>query len=817
MRSLAGFAMRGRSQAALVAAGVAVLSLVLPPVAVISSAAVALVTLRQGPREGLLVVGIAALGSGVLAWLALGAPRLALGFLVVLWVPLWVLALVLRATRNLALTVQGAALIGLLILLGLHLLADDPAAYWVQVMEPLRLGLVEGGVLADVASRTLVEGLAEWMTGAFAASLYVQFLLALFLARWWQASLYNPGGFGAEFRDLRLSPVLGYVALAMIGVRLWQPEAVWGYELLVSLSRCCCSRGWRWRMGSGTPWVPGPAGWLASMCCCSSPCPTRRSLYRALGFWICGWMSARGWRGARPVGNERIIPIVFSVSGGNPMRSHPVEEGHEPWRPGRKVSVRPGYGRNYLIPGGYAASATEANLKAFEERRAELEREAEQSCFAPRNTRRVWRGCPSASRARAATRGGCLVRWGPATLPSLPARLGSRSTRARCASPRAPCAPWVSTTWRSICTPTCRAPSRWRSSPSPEIGAGHRPAWTVPGSPGVGRDGGTCRFHRCSPTGYRHTPVTDPGRRGDMNEPPHPGSEPGFEPGLDAGYSSGFPSGFDPSRATYDAEALRIPPHSIQAEQSLLGALMQGGNTWERVADQVGEGDFYRREHRSIFGAIKSLAEGDEPCDLVTVTESLERRGELEDAGGLPYVGRLVQGTSSIANIEAYARIVRYHSVLRQLIAAGTDIADLAYNPKDRKPPELLDEAERKVFAIAEQLTRGGGFPHIKPLLVKAIERIDQLHNSNEAITGLPTGFTDFDEKTSGLQNSDLIIVAGRPSMGKCCAADTRVLGAMGASRPSRRSVGPSGRTSSPWGRTGGFSGRSRPTSWTTA
>jgi hypothetical protein len=263
MRSLAGFAMRGRSQAALVAAGVAVLSLVVPPVAVISSAAVALVTLRQGAREGLLVVGIAALGSGVLAWLALGAPRLALGFLVVLWVPLWVLALVLRATRNLALTVQGAALIGLLILLGLHLLADDPAAYWVEVMEPLRVGLVEGGVLADAASRTLVEGLAKWMTGAFAASLYVQFLLALFLARWWQASLYNPGGFGAEFRDLRLSPVLGYVALAMIGVRLWQPEAVWGYELLVLigplllLQGLAVAHGVRHTLGAGAGWLVG--------------------------------------------------------------------------------------------------------------------------------------------------------------------------------------------------------------------------------------------------------------------------------------------------------------------------------------------------------------------------------------------------------------------------------------------------------------------------------------------------------------------------------------------------------------------------------
>ncbi len=256
-----------------------------------------------------------------------------------------------------------------------------------------------------------------------------------------------------------------------------------------------------------------------------------------------------------------------------------------------------------------------------------------------------------------------------------------------------------------------------------------------------------------------------------MNEPPHVMSDPGYEPGLEAGFRTDFPPGIEPLRSGYEAEALRIPPHSVQAEQSLLGALMQGGNTWERVADQVKEGDFYRREHRTIFDAIKSLAEGDEPCDLVTVTETLERREELEDAGGLPYVGRLVQATSSVANIEAYARIVRYHSVLRQLIAAGTDIADLAYNPKDRKPPELLDEAERKVFAIAEQLTRGGGFAPIKSLLVKAIERIDRLHQSNNAITGLPTGFGDLDERTSGLQNADLIIVAGRPSMGKTSLA----------------------------------------------
>lgn len=261
MRSLAGFAMRGRSQAALVAAGSAVLSLVLPLVAVISSAVVALVTLRQGAREGLLVAGIAGLGSGVLAWLALGTPWPGLGFLAVLWAPLWALALVLRVTRNLALTAQGAALIGLLILLSLHLATEDPAAYWVGILEPLRASLVEGGVIAEAASQALIEGLSRWMTGAFAASLYVQFLLALLLGRWWQAVLYNPGGFGAEFRGLRLSPVLGYAALALVGLRLWQPEAVWGYELLVLilplllLQGLAVVHGIRHSLGAGMGWL----------------------------------------------------------------------------------------------------------------------------------------------------------------------------------------------------------------------------------------------------------------------------------------------------------------------------------------------------------------------------------------------------------------------------------------------------------------------------------------------------------------------------------------------------------------------------------
>jgi hypothetical protein len=261
MQSLAGFAMRGRSQAALVAAGSAVLSLVLPLVALISSAVVALATLRQGPREGALVMGIAALGSAALAWFALGAPWPALGFVLVLWVPLWGLAVTLRATGDLALVVQAAALMGLLILLGIYFAAGDPTAQWIALMEPLRAGLVEGEVVTEAASRALVETLAKWMTGAFVASLYTQFLLALFIGRWWQGVLFNPGGFGAEFRELRLHPALGWLALALMAVQVLQPAAVWPSDLLMLLvpllllQGLAVVHGVRIALGAGIGWL----------------------------------------------------------------------------------------------------------------------------------------------------------------------------------------------------------------------------------------------------------------------------------------------------------------------------------------------------------------------------------------------------------------------------------------------------------------------------------------------------------------------------------------------------------------------------------
>ncbi len=223
-----------------------------------------------------------------------------------------------------------------------------------------------------------------------------------------------------------------------------------------------------------------------------------------------------------------------------------------------------------------------------------------------------------------------------------------------------------------------------------------------------------------------------------------------------------------PSYPEMDTRSIRVPPHSIQGEQSVLGGLMLDNAAWEKVADQVLDGDFYRKEHRLIFGAIRSQADDGHPFDVVTLAEHLERSGHLEAVGGLPYLVRLVEETPSAANIKSYATIVREYSVMRQLISVSTDIAESAYHPQGRKTPELLDEAERKVFQIAEQMTRGGGgFASIKSLLTKAVDRIETLFQQDEPITGVSTGFTDFDMMTSGLQHGDLIIIAGRPSMGK--------------------------------------------------
>jgi replicative DNA helicase len=213
---------------------------------------------------------------------------------------------------------------------------------------------------------------------------------------------------------------------------------------------------------------------------------------------------------------------------------------------------------------------------------------------------------------------------------------------------------------------------------------------------------------------------------------------------------------------------LKVPPHSQEAEQAVLGGLMLDNDAWDAVADRVSEVDFYRHDHRLIFRAIAELAGRNTPFDVVTLSERLQARAELEEAGGLPYLGMLARDTPSAANIRAYADIVRERSVLRQLISVGTQIADSGFNNEGRESRELLDEAEKKVFEIAEQGARQQqGFRAMRTLMRSTVEHIELLYERDDPITGLPTGYGEFDEMTSGLQRGDLIIIAGRPSMGK--------------------------------------------------
>ena len=215
-------------------------------------------------------------------------------------------------------------------------------------------------------------------------------------------------------------------------------------------------------------------------------------------------------------------------------------------------------------------------------------------------------------------------------------------------------------------------------------------------------------------------------------------------------------------------EDMKVPPHSMEAEQSVLGGLMLDNESWEIIADLVNEKDFYRHDHALIFRAIAALSEDDKPYDVVTISDWLEQRNELDNIGGLAYLGILANDTPTAVNIKAYAEIVREYSVLRNLIQVGHDITNTAYNADGRTSRDLLDEAERLVFQIAEQSAGNRqGFENIKSLLTKAVEKVEELYKSDEPLTGISSGFSKFDEMTSGLQNSDLIIVACRPSMGK--------------------------------------------------
>lgn len=217
--------------------------------------------------------------------------------------------------------------------------------------------------------------------------------------------------------------------------------------------------------------------------------------------------------------------------------------------------------------------------------------------------------------------------------------------------------------------------------------------------------------------------------------------------------------------------ALKVPPHSHEAEQAVLGGLMLDNKSWDTIIELLSEVDFYSPQHRTIFKAIAELAAKQYPFDVLTVAEGLKGHQQLNEIGGETYLFELAQMIPSTANISAYASIVRERSVMRQLIGVSTEIADAGFNPSGRSTNELLDEAERKIFQIAEQGV--GRFEAVKMshLLAQATERMDMLYHSTEAITGVATGFIDLDNMTSGLQPGDLIIIAGRPSMGKTAFA----------------------------------------------
>ncbi len=234
-----------------------------------------------------------------------------------------------------------------------------------------------------------------------------------------------------------------------------------------------------------------------------------------------------------------------------------------------------------------------------------------------------------------------------------------------------------------------------------------------------------------------------------------------------------------------DLAALKVPPHSIEAEQSVLGGLMIANDAWDNVADQLKPDDFYRGAHKQIFKQMIVLVEAENPIDVITLSEALNNTGELEQVGGLSYLAELTRNTPSAANIRAYATVVRERASLRSLIGVANEIVENSYNPEGRSSDDLLDEAERNIMRIGEERPKEGGPQGVNPLLQLTLERIDEMSTSEGGITGVTTGFAKLDEMTSGLQNSDLIIVAARPSMGKTTFAMNLVENALfGSEKP---------------------------------
>ncbi|MEK8046066.1 replicative DNA helicase [Ideonella margarita] len=232
---------------------------------------------------------------------------------------------------------------------------------------------------------------------------------------------------------------------------------------------------------------------------------------------------------------------------------------------------------------------------------------------------------------------------------------------------------------------------------------------------------------------------------------------------------------FDPQSAPRDPEIakLRVPPHSVEAEQSVLGGLMLDNGAWDRAADVLKDDDFYRYEHKTIFAAIGALISASKPADVITVFEQLQMLGKAEECGGLGYLNGLAQSVPSAANLRRYAEIVRERAILRKLIAASDEIATQAFNPLGKQVTQILDEAEGKIFKIGEEGQRTKqGFQSMDNLVMQLIDRVTELaENGAEDVTGVRTGFFELDRMTAGLQGGDLIILAARPSMGKTAFA----------------------------------------------
>ncbi|MGA1287686.1 MAG: replicative DNA helicase [Rubrivivax sp.] len=230
-----------------------------------------------------------------------------------------------------------------------------------------------------------------------------------------------------------------------------------------------------------------------------------------------------------------------------------------------------------------------------------------------------------------------------------------------------------------------------------------------------------------------------------------------------------------PGPAVRDEEVarLRVPPHSTEAEQSVLGGLLLDNLAWDKCADLLNASDFYRHEHRLIFAAIAKLISTSKPADVITVYEGLQSLGQAQDCGGIAYLNALAQSVPSASNVRRYAEIVRERAVLRKLIAASDEIATTAFNPQGQPVSQILDEAESRIFRIGEEGSRGGaGFQQMDKLVQALIDRVQELEqNGAEDVTGIRTGFYDLDRMTAGLQKGDLIVLAARPSMGKTAFA----------------------------------------------